>query len=94
MIGQVATLRHELTDIATLHDQVTSTDLLRDRYAELAEDRRHDVVGPGEVAGVVFARAENDENVGYAMTTAELNPVIAQLGALSAPVESGACTTE
>lgn len=48
----------------------------------------------GEVTGVVFARAENDENVGYAMTTAELDPVIAQLGALSAPVESGACTTE
>lgn len=47
----------------------------------------------GEVAGVVFARAENDENVGYAMTPLELDPVLAQVGSLTAPVASGNCTT-
>lgn len=47
----------------------------------------------GEVAGVVFARSEDDENVGYAMTTTELDPVLAQAGTLSAAVPSGSCTT-
>ena len=47
----------------------------------------------GEVAGVVFARSETDENVGYAMTPAELEPVLAQLGSLSTAVASGSCTT-
>lgn len=47
----------------------------------------------GDVAGVVFARSETDDNVGYAMTSAELEPVLSQLGSLSAPVASGSCTT-
>lgn len=47
----------------------------------------------GEVAGVVFARSEDDENVGYAMTTTELDPVLAQAGSLSAAVPAGSCTT-
>ncbi|WP_431795459.1 MarP family serine protease [Microbacterium enclense] len=47
----------------------------------------------GEVAGVVFARSETDDEVGYAMTPAELEPVLAQVGSLSAPVASGSCTT-
>ncbi|MDF2666690.1 MAG: trypsin-like serine protease, typically periplasmic, containing C-terminal domain, partial [Microbacterium sp.] len=46
----------------------------------------------GDVAGVVFARSDTDDNVGYAMTPAELGPVMAQLGSLSTPVASGACT--
>ncbi|MEV8239144.1 MarP family serine protease [Microbacterium testaceum] len=45
----------------------------------------------GDVAGVVFARSDSDENVGYAMTPAELEPVMAQLDSLSTPVASGAC---
>jgi S1-C subfamily serine protease len=49
------------------------------------------LTGEGEVAGVVFARAEADDNLGYAMTTAELLPVIAQSGALSNQVSSGDC---
>jgi S1-C subfamily serine protease len=47
----------------------------------------------GDVAGVVFARSETDDDVGYAMTSAELEPVLSQLGALSAPVASGSCAT-
>jgi S1-C subfamily serine protease len=46
----------------------------------------------GEVAGVVFARSDTDENLGYAMTPVELEPVLAQLDALDEPVASGACT--
>ncbi|WZH35967.1 MAG: MarP family serine protease [Microbacterium enclense] len=46
----------------------------------------------GEVAGVVFARSDTDDNVGYAMTPSELEPVLAEMGSLSAPVASGACT--
>ena len=45
----------------------------------------------GAVAGVVFARAENDEDLGYAMTMAELTPVAAQAPSLSDPVSSGSC---
>ncbi len=45
----------------------------------------------GGVAGVVFARSESDAGIGYAMTTAELLPVIAQLDQDTAPVSTGAC---
>lgn len=50
------------------------------------------VTDDGEVAGVVFARAENDPERGYAMTMAELAPVAEQAGSLSAAVSSGRCT--
>lgn len=45
----------------------------------------------GAVAGVVFARAEDDDEVGYAMTMAELSPVVAQAPSLDATVSSGSC---
>ena len=45
----------------------------------------------GAVAGVVFARAENDENLGYAMTMAELDPVAARAPSLSNTVSTGTC---
>lgn len=45
----------------------------------------------GEVAGVVFARSETDDQLGYAMTTAELLPVVAQVDALTEAVAPGAC---
>jgi S1-C subfamily serine protease len=70
----------------------------RDIYALGAVVRPGNSGGPlltsaGEVAGVVFARSETDDDVGYAMTPAELDPVLAQLGSMSAPVASGSCTT-
>ncbi|MBW9110785.1 MarP family serine protease [Microbacterium ureisolvens] len=49
------------------------------------------LTGDGEVAGVVFARAENDENVGYAMTMAELTPVADRAPSLTDPVSTGSC---
>lgn len=69
----------------------------RDIYALAAVVRPGNSGGPlltttGEVAGIVFARSDTDDNVGYAMTPAELEPVMAQMGALSAPVASGSCT--
>lgn len=46
----------------------------------------------GEVAGVVFARAQSGEDLGYAMTPTEFAPVVAQSPALTAAVSSGSCT--
>jgi S1-C subfamily serine protease len=45
----------------------------------------------GAVAGVVFARAEDDDDLGYAMTMAELSPVVARAPSLDATVSSGSC---
>ncbi|WP_105566640.1 MarP family serine protease [Microbacterium halophytorum] len=46
----------------------------------------------GDVTGVVFARDEGDDRVGYAMTTDELLPALDQAG--TAPVSTGACRSE
>lgn len=69
----------------------------RDIYAIAGVVRPGNSGGPllttaGEVAGIVFARSDTDDDVGYAMTPAELEPVMAQIDALSAPVASGSCT--
>jgi S1-C subfamily serine protease len=68
----------------------------REVYALAATVRPGNSGGPllttaGEVAGVVFARAENDDDLGYAMTTTELTPVLAQAEGLDAAVSSGRC---
>jgi S1-C subfamily serine protease len=44
----------------------------------------------GDVAGVIFARSATDAETGYALTLAELRPVLSSVG--SAPISSGACT--
>ena len=49
------------------------------------------LTGDGAVAGVVFARAEDETDRGYAMTTVELQPVLAAAPGLTEPVASGAC---
>ena len=68
----------------------------REIYSLQAEVRPGNSGGPlltddGTVAGVVFARAEDDDQVGYAMTMAELSPVAAQAPSLDATVSSGSC---
>jgi len=49
------------------------------------------LTGDGAVAGVVFARAEDETDRGYAMTTTELQPVLAAAAELTEPVSSGVC---
>lgn len=44
----------------------------------------------GRVAGVVFARSATNPDTGYALTLAELRPVLSSVG--SAPISSGACS--
>ncbi|KAF2413265.1 serine protease [Microbacterium sp. B35-04] len=68
----------------------------REIYALNAVVRPGNSGGPlltdgGAVAGVVFARAENDENLGYAMTMAELTPVAERAPSLSNTVSTGSC---
>jgi S1-C subfamily serine protease len=70
---------------------------LRDIYALAADVQPGNSGGPlltddGDVAGVVFARAETDAARGYAMTTAELEPVLAGAEAWTEAVSTGSCT--
>lgn len=71
----------------------------RDIYALQAAVRPGNSGGPlltgdGVVAGVVFARGENDDTRGYAVTMAELDPVVAQAPSLDAPVSAGRCVRD
>jgi hypothetical protein len=45
----------------------------------------------GRVAGVVFARNANQDNLGYAMTNAELSPVISAAPGLDHAISAGSC---
>ena len=45
----------------------------------------------GDVAGVIFAKATADTDMGFAITMDDLNPVASQAPSLSAPVSSGQC---
>jgi S1-C subfamily serine protease len=45
----------------------------------------------GRIAGVIFARADSEADIGYAMTNAELRPVAAQAAGLDTSVSSGRC---
>ena len=49
------------------------------------------LTGRGQVAGMVFAKDAATENVGYAMTNAELRPVIAEVAGTTDRVSVGAC---
>jgi S1-C subfamily serine protease len=69
----------------------------REIYALAAEVVPGNSGGPlltpeGEVAGVVFARDEARAEIGYAMTTTELGPVLDGMGGFDAPVATGECT--
>ena len=70
---------------------------LRSIYALAADVQPGNSGGPlltddGDVAGVVFARAETDAARGYAMTTAELEPVLAGASGWTEAVSTGSCT--
>ncbi|MBZ4485877.1 MarP family serine protease [Microbacterium sp. cx-55] len=68
----------------------------RETYALTAIVRPGNSGGPvldaaGKVAGVVFARADDGSDIGYAMTTTPLAPVVAAAPGLSDAVATGAC---
>jgi S1-C subfamily serine protease len=92
--GSAQVLQEGTVPVPDIYDQSSTP---RDIYALAAVVRPGNSGGPllttsGEVAGIVFARSDTDDNVGYAMTPAELDPVLAQMDQLSAPVASGSCT--
>jgi S1-C subfamily serine protease len=69
---------------------------VREIYTLAANVREGNSGGPlltsgGAVAGVVFARGADVDNVGYALTMTELSPVAGQASALTAAVASGSC---
>jgi len=68
----------------------------REVYTLAADVREGNSGGPlltvdGAVAGVIFARSANADNVGYAMTMAELTPVAEQAPGLTQSASSGEC---
>ena len=84
-------------DNAKVFDIYRSSQNNREVYTLATEVNVGDSGGPflttdGQVAGVVFAKAANTANVGYAMTMAELDPVAAQAAGLTEQVDSGACS--
>lgn len=92
--GSAQVLSEGTVPVPDIYDSSSSP---RDIYALAAVVRPGNSGGPllttgGEVAGIVFARSDTDDDVGYAMTPVELEPVMAQIDALSAPVASGSCT--
>lgn len=49
------------------------------------------LTGDGAVGGVVFAKSDSVENVGYAIPVATLAPLAAEAPQLTEPVDSGSC---
>lgn len=84
------------TGTAPIDDIYGSSTSDRAIYTLQAEVQPGNSGGPllttdGAVAGVVFARDEVQAQVGYAMTNAEVLPVIAGLDGANRPVSTGAC---
>lgn len=78
-------------------DITDSGSAARSIYSLAAEVKPGDSGGPlltgdGEVAGIVFARAETDEQRGYAMTMDELGPVVELAPTQDTAVSTGDCT--
>ena len=83
-------------DTARVADIYNRTQNDREVYTLATTVNEGDSGGPfltleGQVTGVVFAKAANTANIGYAMTMAELDPVAAQAAGLTTPVDSGTC---
>jgi len=71
----------------------------RDVYSLRAAIRPGDSGGPlldsdGQVAGVVFARSADDPETGYALTLAQVKPMLDKAASLSDPVSTGGCQAD
>lgn len=98
--GPFVSLSAEVLAVGTANiSNIYGTDAApRDIYTLAADVQQGDSGGPllsvtGEVAGVIFAKAESTANLGYAITMEELNPVATQAPGLDAEVSSGDCIT-
>jgi len=96
--GPFVTKPARVLSIATseVDDIYGSSASSREVYTLAADVREGNSGGPlltedGSVAGVVFAKSADLENVGYALTMTELSPIAAQAMGLTATVESGTC---
>jgi len=92
--GGARVLAVDTAKVPDIHGGGTSE---REIYALAAVVRPGNSGGPllttdGQVAGIVFARAESNPDLAYAMTPTELLPVVAKAPGLTATVSSGACT--
>ncbi len=81
---------------ADVPDVSATTSSPRQIYALAADVQPGNSGGPllttdGQVAGVVFAKAADIDNLGYAMTTTELLPVMVRSSDLTEPVDTGEC---
>ncbi|MFJ6652015.1 MarP family serine protease [Microbacterium sp. NPDC091313] len=93
--GAAQVLSVGTVSVPDIYDEGTAA---REIYALAATVQPGNSGGPllttdGQVAGIVFARSDEGDAVGYAMTTAELQPVLSQTGSLGPAVSSGRCTS-
>ena len=96
--GQFASSAAEVlsVDTASVADIYAEGENPREVYALATTVIEGDSGGPlldldGQVIGVVFARSADTENLGYAMTMAELDPLAAQAADMSKQVVAGRC---
>ncbi|GGE95885.1 MarP family serine protease [Mycetocola zhadangensis] len=92
--GSASVLAHGTTLVPDIYG---ATPAPRQVYTLAANVQQGNSGGPllttdGAVVGVIFAKSDVTENVGYALTMEEVLPVIAQAPSFSAQVQSGACT--
>lgn len=93
-LGQASVLSVGTARVPDIYDRGEAT---REIYALSARLAPGNSGGPvltarGEVAGVVFARADDGAEVGYAVTSGVLAPLAQQAPGLAEPVSTGSCT--
>jgi S1-C subfamily serine protease len=91
--GAARVISVDIHGVADIYGQNPSP---RQVYTLAADVQHGESGGPllssdGLVAGVIFAKAANTSNVGYALAMNEVLPVASQAAGLSAAVSSGSC---